>query len=99
MVSTTFRAINCIGGALMDFSRHRLSNPNPYRPAVPDTVRNWAKEYSGLTSYPPRPIARPPQAATFTFQHTTSPLAGREHPMSPGGSGAASPHQEVVAPV
>jgi len=98
MVSTTFRAINCIGGALMDFSRHRLSSPNSSRPAVPDTGQKRAKEYSGLASYPPMPIALP-LAATFTFQYTTSPLAGREHPVSLGDSGAASPHQEVAAQV
>jgi hypothetical protein len=82
----------------MDFSRHRLSNPNPDRPAAPDNERNWAKEYSGRTSNPPMHVALR-QAFIFTSQHTTFPLAGREHQMSLGGSGAASSHQEVAAPV
>ena len=82
----------------MDFSRHRLSNPNPRRPAVPDNVRNWAKEYSGLSPYPQTFVALP-QAAPFSSQHTKFPLAGRELPMPFGSSGAASSHQEVVAQV
>ena len=82
----------------MGFSRHRLSNPNPPCPAVPDYARNWAKEHSGLISYPPMPVALP-QAVTFISPNITFPLAGREHPSPLGGSGAASSHQEVVARV
>ena len=82
----------------MDFSRHRLSSPNPASPAVPDHGRNWGKEHSGLISYPLMPVASP-HAFTLISQHTRSPLAGREHRLPFGGSGAASSHQEVVAQV
>lgn len=82
----------------MGFSRHRLSNPNPRCPAVPDHGRNWAKEYSGLISYPLTPVALP-HAFTLISPYTKSPLAGREHPLPFGGCGPASSHQEVVAQV
>ena len=79
----------------MDSSRHRLSNPNPPCPVVPDIVQDWAKEKSGLNPSTVRLVAIP-QAVDPLF-NTMFPLARREAPIRFGSSGAASPHQEVVA--
>jgi hypothetical protein len=80
----------------MDFSRHRLSDPSPQCPVVPDIVRIWAKE-TGLNPSNPWFVALP-QVATPTSS-TMYPLARRERLSVFGSFGAASPHQEVVAPV
>lgn len=98
MKSATIRAVDSSGGVLMDCSRYRLSDLNPRCPVVPDIVRNWAKEYSGLNPAVPRFVALP-QAVTLHSTNTMFPLARREPPKSFGSFGAASPHQEVVAQV
>ena len=79
----------------MDSSRHRLSNPNAPGPVVPDIVPNWANETSGLNPSTVRLVALPP--AVDPLSNTMFPLARCEAPTRFGSSGAASPHQEVVA--
>jgi len=81
----------------MDFSRHRLSDPYPRCPVVPDIVRNWAKETSGLIPSTYRLVALP-QVVT-PLSNTMFPLARREPPICLEACGAASSHQEVVAQV
>jgi hypothetical protein len=96
-VSVTILAVDSSGGVSMDFSRHRLSQPNPRRPVVPDIVRNWAKETSGLTPSTFKLFAHT-QAAT-PHSSTMCPLARREPPIRFGACGAAPSQQEVVAQV
>ena len=78
----------------MDSSRHRLSNPNPPCPVVPDNVSDWAKESSGQNPSTLR-LALP--QAVDPLSNTMFPLARREAPIRFGCCGAASSHQEVVA--
>ena len=78
----------------MDSSRHRLSNPNPPCPVVPDIVQDWAKESFGLNTSTVR-LALP--QAVDPLSNTMFPLARREVSIRFGSFGAASPHQEVVA--
>ena len=96
-MSATIRAVDPSGGVLMDSSRHRLSDPYPWCPVVPDIVRNWATENSGLNSTTLRPVALPQALAPLS--HTKFPLARRRPSINSGRGGAASPHQEVVAQV
>ena len=79
----------------MDSSRHRLSNPNPRCPVAPDSVKDWAKETSGLNPSTFRLVALP--QAVDPLSKTMFPLARREAPIRFGCCGAASSHQEVVA--
>ena len=95
-VSTTIRG-RLQRGRLMDFSRHRFSDPSPRCPVVPDIVRNWAKETSGLNPSCFRLVALP--QAVIPHSSTMFPLARREPPIRFGACGAASSHQEVVAQV
>ena len=96
-VSATIRAVDPSGGVLMDFSRHRLSDPYPWCPVVPDIVRNWATENPGLDPSTLRPVALP--QAFVPLSNTMFPLARREPPRRLGSCVATSPHQEVVAQV